>query len=128
MCLNKLDSEYAWDLNMQKFWLWKGSQYLPFYSVLNIPESALTEFWIYLGLSICQDSQYGWVLNMQELHRILNMPKYSWTCLNRTWICLNMSEFTIRETILSMYHTIRSTRSLYYLMSTYWETGLFRTW
>ena len=31
-----------------------------------MPEYALTEFWIYLGFKICQDSEYGKVLDIQE--------------------------------------------------------------
>ena len=131
LCQNKLDFEYASgpkyakSLNMVKFSIRQCSQYA---SVLNMPEYALTEFCIYLGFSTCKDSEYGRVLNEQELHRVLNMPKCSWICLNTTWICLNMSEFTIIERVLNMYHTIHSARSLYKLMSTCWEIGLFRTW
>ena len=40
---------------------------------------------------------------MQELHRVLNMPQYGWIYLNRTWICLNMSGFTIIEFTLQVH-------------------------
>ena len=52
MCLYKQDSEYALDpqhskiLNRAKSWKWQDSQYL---NILNMPEYALTESWIYLG-------------------------------------------------------------------------------
>ena len=70
-------------------------------------------------------SKYARILNMAELRMVLNMPQYGWICLNRTWICLNMSEFTIIYKILNMYHTTYSVGSLYKLLSTYWE--IFRT-
>ena len=35
------------------------------HSVLNMSEYALTEFLIYLKFKICQDSEYGRILNMQ---------------------------------------------------------------
>ena len=71
-----------------------------------------------------QGSKY---VRQQELHRVLNMPKYSWIYLNRTWICLNMSEFTIIDKVLNMSHVIHSARSLYKLMSNYWKMGESRT-
>ena len=37
-----------------------------------------------------------------------------------------VSEFTIIERVLNMYHTIYSTRSLFKLMSTYSEVDIFR--
>ena len=99
-----------WVLNMSKFGRWQSSEYgrvldmWVLHSVLNMPEYALKEFWIYLGFYICQDSKYWRVLNMQELHRALNMPQYGWICQNRTWICLNISEFTIIDSVLNMYY------------------------
>ena len=66
--------------------------------------------------------EYGMFMNMQKLHRALNMPQFNWKCLNRTWICLNMSEFTITDKVLNMSHTMYIVvRSLYKLKSTYWE-------
>ena len=47
--------------------------FTPHHSILNMPEYALTEFWIYPRFYICQDAEYGRALNMQELHRVLNM-------------------------------------------------------
>ena len=73
------------------------------------------------------DSEYNRVLNMKELHRVLNISQYGWICLNRTWMYLNMSKFTIIDRVLIMYHTIHSTRSLSKSMSTYWEINIFRT-
>ena len=121
MCLYKQDSEYfsgskyAKILNMIEFWILQGSQYA---SVKQRSECArLYMFWqsyirIYIGFLICQDSEYGRVLNMQELYRFLDIPQNGWICLNRTWICLNMSEFTIIDKHLSMYCTIYSARKL----------------
>ena len=67
------------------------------------------------------DSKCGRVQNMQELLRVLNMPQYGWKCLNKMWICLNMSEFTITESALNMSHTMHSAWSLYKLMSAFWD-------
>ena len=124
---NKQDSDYAYGpkyhktLNMTKFWIWQGSQYP---SVSRRSEYA----------RIClawQSSEYitgsecASILNMKQLYRVLNMPQYGWICLNWTWICLKMCEFTIINRLLNMYHTIHSARSLKNLMSIYWE--IFRT-
>ena len=57
-------------------------------------------------------NMYDKVLNMLGLHRVLNMPKNDWICLNRLRICLNMSAFTIIDRILNMFHTMQSVRSL----------------
>ena len=56
-------------------------------------------FWIY------QDFKYIWVLNMQGLKRVLNMPEYTWVnsehasiCLNMpkyAWMCLNLPEWLL---------------------------------
>ena len=42
---------------------------------------------------------------MQELTQGYQFP-YGWICLNRTWMCLNMSEFAIIDRVLNMYCTI----------------------
>ena len=53
MCLYKQVSEYtsgstyAKILNLAKFWIWKCSKYASVHGVINIPEYALTELWIY---------------------------------------------------------------------------------
>ena len=94
------------------------------YSVLNIPEYVLTELWICLRFLLCKDCENGRVVNMQKLHSVLNMPQYHWICLNRTWIFLNMSEFMITDRVLNIYYTIHRTRSLYKLISTYWQIGI----
>ena len=39
----------------------------------------LTEFWIYLGYEIYENSEYGRVLYMQTWYSILNMPDYALT-------------------------------------------------
>ena len=126
--------------NNSKFWIWQSSEYgrvlimWALHSVLNMPEFALTEFSIYLGFHICQNSEYGRVLNMQGLHRVLHMPQNSlithntkygfWIGREYAWICLN---FLIMDRVLNMYHTINSVRSLYNLISPYWEIIVFRT-
>ena len=85
--------------NMLKFWIWQSSHtqrsvYAKIYLarvldiswVLNMPG-----FWIWQG-----------VLKFQELHRVLNMSQYGWICLDRTWICLSVSEFIIKFRGLKM--------------------------
>ena len=127
MCLYKQDSAYASHpkyakiLNMAKFWIWQGSQYA---SVTQRSEYARICFHRVLNML---GSKYARILNMQVLHRVLIMPHYSWIYLNRTWICLNMFGFTLMDRVLNIYHTIHRARSLYKLMSTYWEIGVFRT-
>ena len=55
MGLYKQDSEYALGPKYAKFWIWQSSEYgwvlnmRALHSVLNMPEYALTELWIYLG-------------------------------------------------------------------------------
>ena len=48
---------------------------------------------------------------MLELRMVLNMLQ----CLSSFLISLNMSEFTITDRVLNIYHTIHSTRSLFKL-------------
>ena len=128
MCLNKQDSEYpsgpkyAKILNMAKFWICKR----------------YTVFWIYQNMP-WQSSEY--ILGSKCV-RILNMAGF-WICkcyaglenhniaeyrceYSWMWISLNMSEFTIIDRVLNMYHTIYSARSLYKLTSTNWGIGVFR--
>ena len=61
---------------------------------------------------------------MQELYMVLNMPQYGWICLNRTWMCPNMSGFAKIDMVLSMSISIHHTRLLHNLVNTYWETRL----
>ena len=82
------------------------------HSTPNMLEYALTEFWIYPRFEIWKDFEYGRVLNMQELHMVLH---------------LNMSEYAITDRVLNMSPTVvRSMKSLYKLMSIYWEMVVFR--
>ena len=39
---------------------------------------------------------------MQETHKVPNIPRYGWICLNTTGISLNMSEFKIIDKVLIM--------------------------
>ena len=85
MFLYKQDSKYALGSKIRQ-----NSEYD---KVLNMLEYALTELWIYLRFWICQYFEYGRFLNMQELHKVLNVPQYGWICFIRTWIawiCLNL--------------------------------------
>ena len=139
MCMNM--HEYAWTnkifkmsplLNMSKLWAWPSSEYDRVFNmrvlqnILNMPEYALTELWIYLRF------EYTSILNMGVLwicksYTVLNIPQYCWIYLNGTWICLNMSEFTVIDTILNMPHTRHSLRSIYKLISSYWKMSVFKT-
>ena len=69
------------------------------------------------GVRIWQGSGYA---------RVSQGSKYDTVCLNM-WICLKISEFMIIDRILNTSHRTRSPRSLYNLMSTYWEIDVFRT-
>ena len=47
--------------------------------------------WIYQGSEYSSGSEFARVLNMSGLHRVLNMPDYSWLCrAEYGWICLNI--------------------------------------
>ena len=67
-------------------------QNMPKYGkVLNMAGFSICErytaFWICQNMQSSEyilGSKYARVLNIQELHRVLNMPQYSWICLNRT--------------------------------------------
>ena len=86
-----------------------------------------TAFWI------CQNMPWhssDYILG-SKYARILNIVGF-WICKitqgsKYAKILLNMSEFMIIDRILNMYHTMHSSRSLYKLMSAYWETDVFRT-
>ena len=76
--------------SMSKFWIWQRSAYgrvfnmRALHSILDISDVLnMPGFWIWL-------------------HKVLNMPQYGWIYLNKTWICLNMSEFTIINRCLNM--------------------------
>ena len=126
ICLNKQDCEYA-----------LGPKYSKYAKILNMAGSqyvSTTQHSEYARICVSRVLNISWVLNVPEfriwqgseyvkLYGVLNTPQ----CLNRTWICLNISEITIIDRALNIYHTVHSARSLYKLMSTYWEIDLFRT-
>ena len=114
MCLNKQDSEYNYGskypkiLNMAKFWIWQGSQYA---SVTQCSEYArICLAW--QSSKYISDFEYTSVLNLKQVHRVLNLPEHGWLCLNWTWIRLKMSEFTIINSTLNIWHTIHSAEYL----------------
>ena len=81
MCLNKQDPIYVPGSKCVKIlWIWQSSDYgrvfnmRELHSVVNMPEYALADFWIFLGFYLCQDFEYSRVPNVQELDKILNMP------------------------------------------------------
>ena len=72
--------------------VWQGSLQR-FDRVLNTPQKMycalyIRGFWICFRFWICRGSGYTMVLNMPELHRVLNMPEYVWIPAY-AWICLN---------------------------------------
>ena len=85
MCYISRILNIPWVLNVPKFLIWQSSEYgrvlnmRAFHNVLNMPEHALTKFWMYLGFQICQDSNITgfWICK----------------CYTGFWICYNMAEY-----------------------------------
>ena len=74
--------EYGWIIPEKKlFWLWQSSAFAlsKFHRVLNMPLVLNMP-----GLRLWQ------IVNMRGLHRVLNIPEYTWICLNNASKCLNM--------------------------------------
>ena len=94
-----LDPKYAEILNVAKFWIWQGSQYV------------IAAFWICPNMS-WQSSEY---ISGSKYARILNMTGF--------WIPESYTGFKV----LSMFYTIHSMRSFFKLMSTHWKKGILRT-
>ena len=120
MCQNRQNFEYAYEPKYGKVLNRTGFSICELY----------TAFWLCQNMSkqsfeCISGSKYASVLNMKQLHRVLSMPQHGWIRLNWTRIYLKMSGFTIINRLLNMYHTIHSSRSVWKLMSTYWE--IFRT-
>ena len=65
--INQQDSEHV-----------SSPKYAEHAKILNMTRFSICER--YTAFWICQHSEHGRVLNMQELHRVVNMPQ----CLNRT--------------------------------------------
>ena len=115
-------------LNMSKFWIWQSSEYGRVLKRRTL-HTLLKMSWQsseYISGSKYARTEYGRILNIQKVHKVLNLPQYDWIGLNSAWICLNMSELTIINVVLSMSHTIHSARSLYRLTSTFWEIDVFK--
>ena len=123
MCLNKLDFEYGKVLDVAEFpiWIW----HMKPYDIWHMTYA----FWIWHNMP-CQSSvfvlgsKYRGIFSMAGFwicRKTLNIPQNGCICRNKTWICLDMSEFTIIDKILNMYQEIHCVRLLYKSMSTYWE-------
>ena len=102
------------------------------HSVLNMPEYAMTEFWIYLGFSTCWDSEYDRVLNMPELQRVPNILQYGWMPEQD----VNMPEHVLiydnkqdseYARVLNVSDAVHSIRSLHNITSSDWDKDVFRT-
>ena len=118
-----------------------------------IQDSKCASGFKYAKFWILQSSQYDRILNcqampwhsfeyiLQRLSWFLNMPGF-WICKSYTgfyiyhnttkyvWIrreYASMFEFKIKGSVLNVYRTVHIANSLYKLMSTYWEIGIFRT-
>ena len=107
VCLEKQDYEYALGPKHAKFWIWQGSHFALHsieYATICL-DRVLNIFW---GFLTCQNSEFDRVLNMQEVHRVINMLQYGLKCLNKMRICLNLSEFIIRDWVLNMYHIMHN--------------------
>ena len=71
---------------MAKFWIRQGSQYASVTQRFEYARIYLDRVLYILG------SKYAKILNMQELHRIVNMPQYGWNVLigrEYAWLYLN---------------------------------------
>ena len=104
--------------------IWKSSACGRFFnmqalhSILDIPEYALIEFWMYLAFWICQDSEYSrfWICKSYiEFQLCHNMTEYVWIGHEYAWIYLNLqnrwlSEYVSYNKVTQQGHT---TRSLY---------------
>ena len=81
------------------------------HSLLNMPENCLD---IVLNISWVLNMPGFWIWEDSEYARITQGSKHA-------TIWLNMSEFSIIDRVLNTYYAILSARSLWKLMSTYWE-------
>ena len=133
-------------LNMAKFWIWEGSQYA---SVTQRSEYARIWFVRVPNISSCRSShqrcsvkklflefsqnsqentcarvstEYDRVLNIKELHRVLNMPQCGWICLSGRLVCLKMSEFKINIWVCIMQYKARGHSARWWvLIERFWE-------
>ena len=130
-----------WVLNLTEFWTWQSP--VKAYSDVSRTLCNAHIFEHYTAFWICQNMPWqsfeyilgfknAWILIWQgsEYARVTQDSNYVTTWLNvwtgreYAWI----TEFSIIDRVQKIYHTIHSARSLYKLMSTYWEIqSLFRT-
>ena len=116
--------KYAKILNMAKLWISQSSQYETAKQHSEYYRICLGRV---LNISCVPNVPRFWIWQASQYPRVAHGSKCTAIWLNRMWICLNMPEFMIIDRVLSIYHTAHSVRSLYKLMSTYWETGICRT-
>ena len=77
--------------------MWQGSEYASakFHRVLNMPQTLnMPRFWI------CHGTEYAAILNMQQLHTVLNFRECAWISINilaYVWIIVNKqaSEYNV---------------------------------
>ena len=105
------------------FWLWQGSEHawelhraLKMCPVLNMP-----------GLKILQGCEYEKLTQGSEYKYPLIMVQYPLIWLKHAeyaWICLNMPAYA---RVLNVSDAVHSIRSLYKLLSSYRDRGVFNT-
>ena len=109
--------KYVKILNIAKFWIWHGCQYA---SITQRSEYARICFVRVLNISWVLNMPGYWIWQGSEYARVTHDSKYATIWLNRRTICLNMSEFSIIDTVVNVCHTIHM-RSFNKLMTTYWD-------
>ena len=152
-CLNKQDSKYGRVLNARAlhsvlsmpeyaltgFWI----QGFKCASVTKCPEYAriCLDWVLNTGFSIRERYTAFWICQNMPWHSFeyISGFKYART-MNMVWfwyasvtqgskyatIWLHMSEFTIIDMTLNISHIMHCVRTLYKLIGTYWEMGIFR--
>ena len=75
-----------------RFWIWLNNAWInrsDYGRVLHVTGQSFTGFWICFRFRIFQGSECDKIVDMRELHRVLNMPEY-------VLIMLHMLEYTSR--------------------------------
>ena len=73
--------KYAKIMNVTKFLIWQGSQHACVTQRFEYARISLDRVLNISRVLNVPGSEYGRVLNMQDLHRVLDMPQYGCMCL-----------------------------------------------
>ena len=126
-CVYIQDSKCASGPKYAKFWILQSSQYdrilncqaMPWHSFEYLAAPVLVSEYARIlkmaGFWICKSYTGFYIYH--------NTTKYVW--IRREYA--SMFEFKIKGSVLNVYRTVHIANSLYKLMSTYWEMGIFRT-